>query len=81
MQLAKIVNTAEIACAHEFVMGLDQGYSTKLGERGASLSGGQRQRHVARTLLANPKLLVMDEATSAVDYDTERRFVKTSENH
>ena len=70
----EIVKAAEIACAHEFVMELDQGYSTTLGERGASLSGGQRQRlAIARTLLANPKLLVMDEATSALDYDTERR--------
>ncbi|MEB3349780.1 MAG: peptidase domain-containing ABC transporter [Cyanobacteriota bacterium] len=69
-----IVQAARVANAHDFIMELSSGYSTELGERGASLSGGQRQRiAIARTLLANPRLLVMDEATSALDYDTERR--------
>lgn len=70
-----IVRAAKLACAHEFIMGLSNGYSTQLGERGAALSGGQRQRiAIARTLISRPKLLVMDEATSALDYDTERRL-------
>lgn len=69
-----IVEAAKLACAHDFVMELQAGYSSDVGERGAGLSGGQRQRiAIARTLLSNPKLLVMDEATSALDYDTERR--------
>ena len=70
----EIVMAAKLADAHDFIMGLPSGYSTPVGERGASLSGGQRQRiAIARTLLSNPKLLVMDEATSALDYETERR--------
>ncbi len=69
-----IVRAARIAGAHDFIMELSAGYSTELGERGASLSGGQRQRiAIARTLLGNPHMLVMDEATSALDYDTERQ--------
>ena len=70
-----IITAAKIACAHDFVMSLGQGYATSIAERGANLSGGQRQRiAIARTILSNPQLLVMDEATSALDYDTERQL-------
>lgn len=70
-----ILDAAKIACAHDFIMSLGQGYATKIAERGSNLSGGQRQRiAIARTILANPQLLVMDEATSALDYDTERQL-------
>jgi ATP-binding cassette subfamily B protein len=70
----EIVAAARTAAAHQFIMELPSGYSTPVGERGASLSGGQRQRiAIARTLLAKPRLMVMDEATSALDYDAERQ--------
>ncbi len=70
----EIINASKIASSHEFIMGLKDGYSTKIGERGAGLSGGQKQRiAIARTLLNKPKLLIMDEATSALDYETERK--------
>jgi ATP-binding cassette subfamily B protein len=69
----EIIMAAKLADAHEFIMSLPSGYSSPVGERGATLSGGQRQRiAIARTLLSNPKLMVMDEATSALDYQTER---------
>ena len=70
-----IIEAAKIACAHEFIMELGMGYATPVAERGSNLSGGQRQRiAIARTILANPRLLVMDEATSALDYLTERQL-------
>ena len=70
-----IIEAAKLACAHDFIMSLGQGYATPLAERGSNLSGGQRQRlAIARTILSNPQLLVMDEATSALDYDTERQL-------
>ena len=76
-----IIEAANIACAHEFIMTLPDGYATVLSERGANLSGGQRQRiAIARTILSNPQLLVMDEATSALDFDTERRLCLNLQN-
>ena len=69
----EVISAAKIASAHEFIMGLPQGYASSVGERGGGLSGGQRQRiAIARTVLQNPRLLIMDEATSALDYETER---------
>ena len=70
-----IIEASKLACAHDFIMNLPQGYATQLSERGSNLSGGQRQRlAIARTILSNPQMLVMDEATSALDYDTERQL-------
>ena len=69
----EIIHAARVACAHSFIMELNNGYDTRVGERGSSLSGGQRQRiAIARSILARPRLLILDEATSALDYLTER---------
>jgi ATP-binding cassette, subfamily B, bacterial len=80
MSLEKIQEAAKIAEAHEFIMALPQGYDTLVGERGQKLSGGQRQRlSIARAVLKDPPILVLDEATSAVDNDTEAAIQRSLE--
>ena len=73
--MEEIVSAARQANIHEFVMGLEDGYDTYVGERGARLSGGQKQRiSIARVFLKNPKILILDEATSALDNESERHI-------
>ena len=73
--LDEIVAAAQAAQAHAFISAMPDGYQTRVGERGATLSGGQRQRiAIARALLKNPRILLLDDATASVDTETERQI-------
>lgn len=75
VSMDEIIRAAKLAKAHDFIMEMADGYDTVVGERGMGLSGGQKQRiAIARALLKNPKILILDDATSAVDMETEHEI-------
>ncbi|OYD08503.1 ABC transporter transmembrane domain-containing protein [Paludifilum halophilum] len=78
----KVEEAAKLACVHEDILQLEQGYDTVVGERGVTLSGGQKQRiSIARALLLDPEILLLDDSLSAVDARTEERILEALRNH
>ena len=79
--IEEIIGAAKAASAHDFIMKLPDGYQTKVGNGQKELSGGERQRlSIARAILKNPKILIMDEATAAMDTETERQIQRSLSN-
>jgi ATP-binding cassette, subfamily B, multidrug efflux pump len=78
--MEEVENAARVAQAHEFILQQPEGYDTLIGERGVGLSGGQKQRiAIARTLLVNPRILILDDSTSSVDAETEYKIQQALE--
>jgi ATP-binding cassette subfamily B protein len=80
VEMEEVVTAAKVAQLHDFIQGLPDGYDSWVGERGITLSGGQRQRlAIARTILLDPPVLILDDSTSSVDMATEFRLQQALE--